>query len=814
MTGGRSLYWRGAAKAGQRSRQRRGGGPAWPSPAVSLASGATLGGALIGVAEPAMYLLLAVAVASLAARRWRLLLGAWVALWVLLSLLQQQGARLPAGLAGVTLLADVRVSAARELAGAQRLTLEIERCEPMLADMLACDRLERVRVTHYLAAHQAAGLGSPLPSGRMTVGERWRLALRLRPPTGVANPGRFDYERWLWQQGIQAIGAVVSEPPPYRRALAPEDLRESLLATLEGLALAERTRRWLAALTLGRGERLEAQEWQLLNSTGTTHLAVVSGLHVGLVAVLALGCGRWLSRRIQPGRWRLVRWPWWWAGGFTAGFVWLVGAEPPALRALVMIVIALWVAGGRHAPSAWQGLAVAWTLVVLIDPLSLWRPGLWLSFGAVAALIIMWQGRGLKPHQRSGRGVQTAWVTLVRTQLLLALPMAGLVLAFTGQVSLVTVLANLVAVPLVSLILVPAGMLGWAVLLVAPPLALWWWKGWGWVLAALLELLEGLSLPAATVWLDVDIRLSLALLLWGIGVVICLPGIGRGLKGGAVIALGVALISLAPARPDPRTVRLVVWDVGQGLMVEVHTAGHRLLYDSGPRYASGYAPIDGIWPSPQQFDQVIISHADLDHSGGVARLVEQHEVAHWWHPAGRIPGLPAEQAADGCHWGQQWRWEGVDFRFLWPGSDEAVATLESNDQSCVLLVSSPGGSVLITGDASRRVERYLIAQLPSPPAVLVVGHHGSDDSTGAALIDARAPQLAVASSAAFNRFGHPHDDVIRRLRQAGSCILDTGLDGQLVIDLDRAGVHLVSSGRRRHLHGGVEGLCHGVESRH
>lgn len=806
----------------QRS-MRRPSGRLWQgtcslSLAWALALGCVLGGVGLTLPEAALglNLLTAAALVSLALRRTAPLLVCLAGLWVLGCLLQQQAARLPSGLAGVPLTVEGRVLASRQSDGLQRLTMRVESCRPLEAGLPDCSGLERIRVSRYSPMDGEVGAASATAHTMMAVGERWRFDVRLRPPGGLANPGRFDYRRWLWREGIHATGSVLAQPPLQRLAAAPQDPRRALLRQLDGQPLHETTQRWLAALTLGRGERLEADDWALLNATGTTHLAVVSGLHVGLVAALALTLSRLVARLIQPGRWRLLRWPWLAAATATTGFVWLVGAEPPALRALVMVLIALWVAGGRHSPSPWQGWALAWAVVVLWDPLALWRPGLWLSFGAVALLILMWQGR------QATSGIKGALTVLLRTQLLLALPMAGLVLLALGTMSPLAPLANLVAVPLVTLVLVPLGMLGWVLSTVSSEAAMasWWLfeAGLEVMLASLrmfAELSPGLSLREGGRW-------TLGILLLGLGALLLLPGLGAGLRSASLLAL-VAAMAMMPAfggRPGPGEVRLMVWDVGQGLMVELITARHRLLYDSGPRFRSGFTPLASIWAAPQAFDEVVISHADQDHAGGLASLARDHRVAHWWHPEGETLALSAHVPRHPCHAGEGWRWDGVDFTFLWPPASAGSATASdvaghgSNDRSCVLLVSTAGGSVLLTGDAGKRVERFLIPRLPLAPAVLVVGHHGSADSTGEALVTARPPRLAVISRGAYNGFGHPADQVVRRLRRAGSCLMDTAVDGRVNILLSQAGIAAAQGIHPRLTGGGVEGPCHGVESRH
>ncbi|SEK62382.1 ComEC/Rec2-related protein [Halomonas daqiaonensis] len=322
----------------------------------------------------------AFAVGLLVVRRLHLAMGLVVAALVAVQLLMVRGGELAPGLTRQDLRLEGRLVSVASDERLTRLVLEVTECRPLAETLPDCRDLERVRLSFF---------GAPA----MVPGERWRLTVRLRPPAGFANPGTFDYRGWLWREGIQASGYVRRDPSPHRLATAPFSLRRLALAHLDEQELAAHHRRWLAALTLGASERLEPHDWDLLNATGTTHLMVISGLHVGLVAAFSLWLARGLARLVTPGAWRLTVWPWWLAGVAAVGYAGLAGLEPPALRAMIMTLVGLWVASGRHAPGPWQAWWLALALVLLVDPLSAWRPGLWLSFGAVALLILIWQGR-------------------------------------------------------------------------------------------------------------------------------------------------------------------------------------------------------------------------------------------------------------------------------------------------------------------------------------------------------------------------------------------------------------------------------------
>ncbi|MGJ7457033.1 DNA internalization-related competence protein ComEC/Rec2 [Halomonas sp. RA08-2] len=706
---------------------------------------------------------------------------------VTVGLLLVRGAGLSEGLIREDLSVEGRLVAVAEEAHLTRLTLEVTACHPLAEGRPGCDRLRRVRLSAFEAP--------PMQSG-----ERWALTVRLRPPAGFANPHTFDYEAWLWREGIQATGYVRREPPPRRLADAIPGLRERALAHLERRELPPRAQRWLAALTLGAGEQLTAEDWVLLNASGTTHLMVISGLHVGLVASFALLLGRGAARLATPGRWRLAVWPWWLAGAAAAGYATLSGLEPPALRALVMALVGLWVASGRHAPGPWQGWWLALAVVLLLDPLSAWRPGLWLSYLAVALLILAWQGR---PRPREARG----WLwALVRTQLLLAPLMAAAVLLAFARLAPAAPLVNLVAVPVVSSLLVPLGLLGW-LLAPLPPLSTLCW----WLFARLAEALAR-GLEAAVEWLPLwlpepALVTPLALCLGLVALLWVLPGLTGALRAAGSLALAAVAMALAPSGIPQGQLEVRVMDVGQGQLVELRTASYRGLYDAGPRFASGFAPVGVLWPPGQRFDDVIVSHDDLDHAGGVALLDERHRVGRFLAPPGETIGVPFTY----CRAGEGWERDGVRFRFLWPPAD--TETLSSNDRSCVLEASVAGQRLLITGDVGRRVERAILLEAEAPVTLLVAGHHGSHTSSGPQLVQWLTPRHVVYSAGRRNPFGHPHDEVVRRFRAAGSCQWSTALDGALTLRLGGGPDRLVESLRRQPWRwGGVGADCLALES--
>ncbi|EWH01888.1 DNA internalization-related competence protein ComEC/Rec2 [Halomonas sp. BC04] len=725
----------------------------------------------------------------LARGSWR---GVGLALVVALTagqVLLAKGAELPMGLLRVDLLVEGRLESVKEEGRLTRLLVSVDDCRPLLAEGLPCDRLRRVRLSHFQAPDMAPG-------------ERWALAVRLRPPGGFANPGTFDYGAWLWREGIQATGYVRSEPPAERLKPAGFSPRRLALEHLEARQLPPVTTRWLAALTLGAGERLTRQEWDLLNASGTTHLMVISGLHVGLVATFSLLMARGFGRLVAPRCWRLAVWPWCLAGAVAIGYAWLAGLQPPAMRAMIMTLIGLWVASGRHAPGPWQAWWLALGLIVVLDPLSVWRPGLWLSFVAVSLLIVIWQGRARPAGARGW-----AWA-LLRTQLLLAPLMAAAVLLAFARLAPVAPLVNLVAVPVVSSLLVPLGLLGWLLTPVPALSKLCWWL-FERIALALIALLEFAVAWLPLWWPSAETILPLALMLGLVALLWSLPGLVATLRVGGSLLLVPAMLGLTEPRQEPGTLRVRIQDVGQGQLVELRSASYRMLYDAGPRFASGFAPLASLWPPGQRFDRVMVSHDDIDHAGGVALLAEEHRVNEFLAPRGEDIGVPFTP----CLQGQHWQRDGVTYRVLWPPED--TAALSSNNRSCVLEVTVGPHRLLLTGDVGRDVERAFLLDVQRPVTALLAGHHGSRTSSGPQLVQALAPRHVIYSAGRYNAFGHPHDEVVRRFRRGGSCQWSTALDGAVTLWLGIDVEPPIHSARvmpwRR---SGVEGECHAVESPH
>ena len=527
------------------------------------------------------------------------------------------------------------------------------------------------------------------------LGERWQLALRLKPPSGFANPGGFDYEAWLFRQGLVATG-YVTESSANRRLSTPEGgwrlarlrqvLRDRLTVT-QPVTTANAT---VVALTVGDRGGFDARLWEMLRRTGTTHLMSISGLHVSMVAGLAYAVVGWLWRRSAR---LLRRRPAQHAGAWAAilaaaAYAGLAGLALPTVRSLLMVGVALGALLLRRAYRPSSVLATALLAVLLADPLCVLAVDFWLSFGAVAVILDAAAGRlGGGWGERAG-----AWG---RVQLAVTLALAPVTLSLFHQVSLIAPLANAWAIPWFGLVVVPLALLACVGALAAPAGR----KGPGGTGAvahgdrAGRPGLDGGPAPCGVAGAGAALARRRARRR-GHGP----AGDAAGVPGRALgLVLWLPLVWHEPARPAEGEFRFALLDVGQGMSAVVETATHTLVYDLGPRL-SDHFDATSVVVVPylrergiRRVHRLVLSNADSDHAGVPEALTQAMRVddVRSGDPAG-IRGVMARR----CDAGDAWIWDGVVFRFLHPDA----ATWQGNDQSCVLLVAAGQSRLLLTGD--------------------------------------------------------------------------------------------------------------------
>jgi competence protein ComEC len=665
----------------------------------------------------------------------------------------------------------------------------------LVGEVTGIPRTARDRIGFHLALKSASGAGPgqarwhwqgcrvrltwyrPAPGVRVRAGETWRVRARLRPPRGLRNPGAWDGEHRALREGTCAVGYLRERPPPARltpAAVGLDALRERLAEGVRRRVGGLPASGLLEALAVGLRDRVTRDQRFLLQRTGTAHLMAISGLHVGLAAGAGMALGGLLARAVSVAPLIMPAGHWGALAGLAAaaGYALLAGFSVPTQRALIMVGCLLCARLLRRRNAPGDALALALLVVLLLDPLAVRDAGTWLSFAAAAGLLFALAGA------RAAHGVPAVARVLagaLRVQLAAALALAPLALLIFGYQSPSAPLANLLAVPVTGMLVVPLTLAGALLEPVAPEVAGPLLRLAAHAMGVLLEMLE--RVPGGEVLLvPGPAPGALAVFAGAAGVAALLSGAGPGIALAGLALLAPLLLPAAGA-PAPGELRMLVPDVGQGLAVVLRTAGHTLVYDAGPGWGPrADAGSHVVAPALRRegvtgVDLLLVSHHHADHAGGVPGLLATVKV-------GRRLG---EGAPTPCRAGQSWTWDGYRFEILHPDTSRPPG----NDASCVLRVTGPGGSVLLPGDVEAGVERHLAGRLGAGlrAQVLVVPHHGSASSSDPAFLDAVRPRVAIVSSGHRNRFRHPAPGVVARYRERASALHDTACGGLLRVEL-------------------------------
>ncbi|MBL6985459.1 MAG: DNA internalization-related competence protein ComEC/Rec2 [Methylobacter sp.] len=616
------------------------------------------------------------------------------------------------------------------------------------------------------------------PDQQIKAGQHWTFTVKLKRIHGTMNPGGFDYERWLFTEGIGATGYVRPNHKPvllgrdsawssisvWRQSIA--DRLSSLLGNSPSLGL-------IKALTIGDASRISQKQWEIFRKTGTVHLMVISGLHIGLVAglvyflVLKLwawtGLLAWSPQRVSAVVAVL-------AAIFYSG---LAGFSVPTQRSVVMLSIAMTAIILQRNSRPLNTLAIALFAVLIFDPLAVLAAGFWLSFLAVSVIVYAVSGR-LGKAGYLWSALKIHWVTSVG--------LSPLLLLFFQQVSLIAPLANLFAVPVISLLVVPLSLLAVMVMFVSATLAdklfflvdrllqgLWWF----------LEYFA--ELPMASITHEPPSYWALFFAVPGMMLLLAPVGIpARWLS----LVMFLPLLFTEVKRPEIGDINMTLLDVGQGLSAVVQTAEHLLVYDTGAKFSADsdmgqrvvlpFLHLQGL----NKIDSLIISHGDNDHIGGAASLMHGMDTVQ---VLTSVPQKLIEYAPIECIAGQSWLWDEVEFTMLGP----AQAFNSKNDSSCVLKIQSKHGTLLLTGDIEATAESWLVDTYGEAlkAEVLVAPHHGSKTSSTMSFLRAVQPEYVLIPAGYRSQFGHPHKDVLARYRRINATWLNNADSGAIFVNV-------------------------------
>lgn len=601
------------------------------------------------------------------------------------------------------------------------------------------------------------------PKQPLHSGQELELIVRLKPPHGMVNPNAVDYERWLLARGIDATGYI-------RRVIKISEnsnnyidsIREKINAKLREDYPEPRINSLLMALTTGSNNKLTQTDWDSLRVSGALHLAVISGLHLGFMAII----GWWFGRLLGFIWIRHSRiFPYILAFGFITAYLVISGADIPAQRAFIMIATLLLSGWRQFHLDIWTRWWLALTVVLLFSPIAVFDIGLWLSFTAVA--LLFWLGR-------AGWSI---W-QILKLQILFAVGMLPLYLLFFSGFSLAAPVVNILAIPLMT-ILVPfifinliLSQLGieFLIPLESELVNIFWWL---------------IDQVAAKSWVyqKVDSFQGISILFAVVGTLIAI--MPRGIVSNWLIipCFLPVLLGVKYGLQSENEFKAWVYDVGQGTAIMVEVGDYHLIYDTGASYKSGGSAFErSVQPHLEMsrinhINHLILSHDDNDHTGGFNAL-KTHAAIDKIYTSFKLK----EANQQLCHQGMSWQVREVKFSFL-SGSKGTT----DNDRSCVLLIQGTNCSLLLPGDISGHKEKEIINILPENITWLVAAHHGSRFSSTRDFLSRLKPEAVIFTAGFANQFNHPHPKAIKRVNAVNSNIFSTSNHGAVILNADKKG---------------------------
>ena len=589
---------------------------------------------------------------------------------------------------------------------------------------------------------------------------------RFKPPRGTANPGAFNYKRWLLAKGYAGTGylrsgKLLARPSdtgssdlPIKNAL----LRSHVATTLQQAGLVYPA--ILSALVIGESAGLQPKDWAVFRATGTIHLMVISGLHIAVVAFMAywflqiplrlLLCfgGARFGQQIALG------------GALLTTFVFaaITGLGAPALRVCFMLMLALLAMCCHRKPPFWYFLALSFCLSLVFQPLSFFSHGFWLSYFAVAGLIWTFSPRS---------NIVGPVFGFLLAQCVIFLWLSPVLGLFVGEVSLLSLPANFLALPIITIITLPLLIIGLCLYFIAPGLGIGLLQLADFSLALIFSWLQGLQAATPQYSQSFGYFPVTAGLCGFIAAVFILSPISLP-KRLAMLLPFLLLFLLRGNTPTFSEYCIQVVDVGQGSAVLIDTSAHRLILDAGPAFSSGFdAATASVIPTirstgQDRLDKVLVSHTDNDHAGGVKSLLKRYK-------SDPVIGLEVE-----CENGHSWQWDGVQFLLIVDHGQN-----NKNDRSCTLLISNEQTSAYLSGDIGQKAEAGLLANLPRDIDFLLAPHHGSGSSSSYRFTRHLSPRWVVYSSGYANQYGHPHKRAVGRYQLEGAVQVGTAEQGAL-----------------------------------
>jgi len=650
--------------------------------------------------------------------------------------------------------------------------------------------------------------------------DQWRLLVRLKPANGYVNPIGFDYEKWLFAHGYRASGYIIDSNANQllSQSVSVHHLREYLRNFFNNKFTNRRIRASIIALTIGIRDELSRESKQKMAMTGLSHLMAISGLHIGLSALpgFILGGFIWrlpiFSQRFnrQVFQWNMSLIP---AAFYTA----LAGFGLPAVRALIMLLVFCWVHNKRLSVSTFVRFGLALILILLIQPLAVLQTSFWLSFMVTGILIAL--GTLKQPSNKM--------IGFIKLQAQLFFCIIPIQLLLFGKLSLLSPLINLIAIPFVSLILLPILLFLICLVFLTPMLPIEFLNT---VLEFVLKisevlmvffwsLVDRISIDAQSYQLSLSdlIQTPLSLVFVAIYVSfllvkllkyknslrlfpsILMPStlISSVFMIMVIMIIMITIMIKAYFKSDDQSLIMTVLDVGQGLALTIQYDHKIIIYDTAYGIETGHSVaqrtlIPWLEYLRDPVELLFVSHNDIDHSGGLADLLKNIPVNESLLGVSIKQQLVAETTRSGlCVAGKTWQWRHLKIKILFPKQRDNQFT-KGNNSSCVVLLEIFSNKILLTGDIEFQAETELIKYYPKLRAnVLLSPHHGSKTSSSLSFIKSIQPDVAIISSGYLNRFNHPSKSILKRYKSLSIKAINTADSGAIKLTIIPSGrVHI------------------------
>ncbi len=629
----------------------------------------------------------------------------------------------------------------------------------------------------------------------------------LKSPDSPRSETDFDFAAYLARQGIYSVVYSPSNIKLIESGQKPDPmewihhLRRSMSASLEK-ALPEPQCALAQAMLLGERSSISPELRDDFSRSGTSHLLAISGIHVSIVAGIALSAGVWLFGRRRPTYFLL-------ALGVVWLYVVLSGMSPSAVRAAIMGSLWLYANWIGRQRSAFTALAFAAAIMLAITPRLLSNVGFQLSFAAMAGLVFLtpiFQNQSKKIFGNeegeisSAAGFITTSFAVTLGAVLATLPLVAYYFEYISLMSLPATFFTLPAVPGIITASALAGLVG----IFAPAIAtVLGWLSWLFVT----YVIEVVRLFAAIPFASVDVETGAPAVYAYYGILIAalwIPKNSGKIKGffpemktrfltapgfasriptkWIVLPLAVVaiLIWTAAATASDSRLHVYVFDIGQGDSILIQKGNQQILIDGGPGSEEVMDELGDRLPFwDRTIELVVLTHPDADHITGLIEVLQRYKVEkiltsgqehnsdlyREWDKLIEEKGIERIHAKAGQ---EVIMANGIHLDVLHPTETPGEgATTDLNNNSVVLRLEYDNFSMMLTGDIGVEAEALLLEQnCKLKSTVLKVAHHGSSSSTSHGFLKEADPLFAAISAGADNRFGHPTEEVLEKLESA------------------------------------------------